>query len=444
MDARLTQKMRTATFVFAGAALTTAFSQLAMAANIFVTPAKGPNLMRSQADRITSLVRRSVENMPEHKLVRSESEADFVLRPSVVRRENGPVLRVEKAKESELVAVAEQPIDITSGVSNAQAVTQRALQLDSYVGTSAMATAAPQQQPATYGPQSYTASRNPAASDESLSGSTSPAGDIPAASDSGDSRSIHNTQPTTAALVENPSMSESMGTSEQSTGSAAIPPSSVDQQNFAQDHDTGDLSSQSSGQQEVVIPESAPQRSVSSEPSSKESSQSSSSGELRGPSPRLANQKMPGFFQMGFGPSFAIGLNSDNIMYNINGAYNYNIDEQWAVKGFGDFNIGTGADSAQFVNLGVAGELYPQNWPSFGGAKPYVQADLGYAFARSSRNLITNSVSTGDGVSIGAGAGFKFEAAELNWDITAHYALLTSQIDQRTPSVLGIRAALNF
>ncbi len=375
--------------------------QSALAANVFVATARGADLARADQEKITGMVRRSVENMPEHTLVQSESEADFVLQPAVVRREEGQILRIEKTKDGDLIAVAEQPVDMASSSANAQSVTQTALQSDTYV-TQANAGG----------------SRHPASAEQSVaSDSTTASSGLSA--DTSDTRTIHSQPAASSNVTTDSGMSDEMADMAPTTGSL------MDDDTTMTDM-AADTSGTGSG--------------MSSGSSLDSTSQDAgvAAGDVRASSPKIASG-IPGFFQVGFGPAFAIGLDSDNIMYNINASYNYNISEQLTAKGFGDFNFGTGADSAQMINLGAAAEVYPQNFPTFGDAQPYLIGDLGYGFAR---NAETNA--TGDGVTVGAGAGFKFAARQLNWDINAHYAVLTTQIDGNTPSVLGIRAALNF
>ncbi|MEK7358246.1 MAG: hypothetical protein AAB250_17500 [Bdellovibrionota bacterium] len=124
-------------------------------------------------------------------------------------------------------------------------------------------------------------------------------------------------------------------------------------------------------------------------------------------------------------------------MTNITASYNYRFDENVVAKGLVDFALGSGSDSARFINVGIGGEFYPtQTLITFG--KPYVGADVGYAFARD------NDDNTENGIAVGVGTGFKFAAAELNMDVNLHYSLLTTQIESTNPSVFGARLAVNF
>ena len=344
------------------------------AADFFVAPAEGVKLSGDQADRITRMVRQSVRNMPEHNLVESDEEADFVLYPSIIQRDSGNYLRIEKKKDSELISVSEQSFDMDMRGENAQNVTQVAIQTDSFVAASDL------QSPAMAG-------RRPAESDRvfndggTVSGTTSSAGEAAA------------------------NMSGAVGGNMNS--------GAVDSRSF---HDMNAIDS------EPMTP--GPQLNTA---------------DLRAPSPRIADGKVPGFFQVGFGPSLAMGLDSDNLLSDINVGYNYNLNERVTTKASGDFNLGLGGNAGQFINLSGGAEYYPVTNQKFTRTKPYITGDAGYGFARNGETH-----AAGSGVTVGGGAGFKFTSEQLNWDINAHYTLLTNTIEGQNPSVVGVRAALNF
>lgn len=297
-------------------AATLAFVSSANAADIFVRPARGADLTRAQQTEITDIVSRAVNNMPEHTLVSNEGDADFVLQPSIVTRDDQQLLRIEKLKDGQTMAMSEEPINsVNASNDRAMAVTETALQTDDYVNQDNV--------------------------------------------DQGGTQSATTTAP-------------------------------------------GDVGA------EVV-----------------------------GASPAVTDRQFPGFFQLAVGPSFGLGMDTDAVMTDIMASYNYRFSEQIIGKGFADFNLGTGSDSARFINVGVGAEFYPtQTLITFG--KPYVGADAGYAFTRD------NEDNTENGVSLGAGAGFKFAAAALNMDVNLHYSVLTEQLDNSTPSVFGVRLAVNF
>jgi hypothetical protein len=130
-------------------------------------------------------------------------------------------------------------------------------------------------------------------------------------------------------------------------------------------------------------------------------------------------------------------MKDDSWMYDLLAAYAVDFNDNVVGKVFGDFNLATGSSVTRFINLGLAGEYYPsRELLTFG--KPYVAADLGYAFTRDGLGR------SGDGISAGLGAGFKFQAAELNWDVAANYTLLLQEVADETPSVFGVRVALGF
>lgn len=160
-------------------------------------------------------------------------------------------------------------------------------------------------------------------------------------------------------------------------------------------------------------------------------------GETRGASPRFARSDRLGYFNIGAGPSFGVNLGNDNVMYNLNAGYNVDVSDRLTAKGFGDFNLSTGNDDARFINLGVGVNVYMTDAIA-GAGRPYVTGDLGYAFVK------TNDDDTKDAMAGGAGAGFQFSTAQLNVDLSLHYSVLFAQIGDETPSVFGLRAAVNF
>lgn len=334
-------------------AATLALSSTAMAADVFVKQTRGSDLSRQQVAEITGLVRNAVTSMPEHQLVNSQKDADFVLQPSVLARGDEMILRIEKVKGTEVLAMSEEKINsFDSSRNRAVAVTETALQDDGY--------------------SDYSMDDNGTSSAVSSSAS-----DSDLYSDTG------------AVEVGR----QSTGTS---TGTSA---------------NTGYTPSSGGGSPSV--------------------------GELTAASPRLANPDRAGQIQLGVGPSFGIGMNNNNVMYDVLVAYAVDLSDNFVAKGFGDLNFGTGSEASRFMNFGIAGEWYPtRELLTFG--KPYLGADIGYAFTRNVDNLQSNNLA------LGAGAGFKFQAAELNWDVNAHYTILMDDIAGDTPSVFGVRLALGF
>lgn len=160
-------------------------------------------------------------------------------------------------------------------------------------------------------------------------------------------------------------------------------------------------------------------------------------GEVRAPSPRIMDPNRPGYFELGIGPGFGMGLDTDRVMYDINASYNRNFSDRLTGKIIGDFNLGSSSDSARFIDLGVGVDAYLQEVQMSYGI-PYLSADLGYGFVRN------NNDRTQDAPAVGVGTGFRFAAEAINFDVNLHYEFLTAQLDSTTPSILGIRAAMNF
>ena len=334
------------------AVFTVAVAQSASAANIFVRNAKGVGLDKGQAAHVTDMVKRSVSNMPEHTLVTNETEADFVLVPTLISRADEQFLRVEKEKDGQVMAMAEEPIrDSAAANDRTLAATESALQGDDYV-----------------------------ADDEAMK-------------------------------------------SEGDRGIASVPESS----NMAMDDHSENNMNSSSG---TTMP---------SEGTMSDTGMAAApaTGEVAAPSPALQNPNRAGFFAIGVGPSFGLGLDQDDVMYNVIASYNRNVSDYLTGKIFGDLNFGAGSDSGRFINVGFGADVYPATFTMAGG-KPYVSGDVGYGFTRN------NEDATKDAISVGAGAGFRFMAQELNMDVNLHYTLLTAELEGKNPSVLGLRAAVNF
>ena len=144
-----------------------------------------------------------------------------------------------------------------------------------------------------------------------------------------------------------------------------------------------------------------------------------------------------GYYGLGIGPSYSSGLANDHAMYDIVASYDHAYNDIVTGKVFGDFNLGSSSDSAQFIDLGVGVDAF-MSALSLGAGRPYLTGDLGYAFARDNNN------NTDDNIAVGAGVGFKFLASQLNYDINLHYQVLTGKIAGTNPSLLGLRAAVNF
>jgi hypothetical protein len=163
----------------------------------------------------------------------------------------------------------------------------------------------------------------------------------------------------------------------------------------------------------------------------------SSSGDLRAASPIFQRPDTSGFFQLGVGPAITSGIGSNNVLFDINGSYNAPINELVIGKAFGDFNLADSASPQHFIELGLGAEFYPWRQALLGGT-PYLDGDIGYAFARD------NLERSQSALAVGGGAGFKFAASDLILDLSVHYSVLTTQLLSNNPSVLDLRAAINF
>ena len=399
--------MRTAIGLFAALLV----GQSALAADIFVRSAQGDKLTHDQSQQVTGLVKRAVQNMPEHHLVTSESEADFTLQPSLVNRDGDQVLRVDKMKDGQLIASSERAIaSVDANRALAIDATQDALNKDTYVTADNFSpeTGAPDDQLGT----------DPSLRDApgSVSGITQ------------DDESMVTTEDMNAYPPKSQTTDPSIAQNQAS-------PQSTDDSMMDQGQAERGMDPTVSGSESQLENRDNPV--VVQPPMPADSPSSVAGGESRAVSPRGQVMSKPSYWNAGIGPAFPVGLRTDNIMYNVHGGYNYNFSDALTGKAFGDLNLSGGANSAQFITLGLGADIYPvQNITAMG--RPYLTGDVGYAFTRNADN------NSQDAPQIGAGAGFKFQAQQLGWDVNLHYSILTAQIDGDTPQVFGVRAAVNF
>ena len=366
-----------------GLLMTTFFAaSSAFAADIFVRDTQGPDLTEDQITEVTELVERAVERMPEHSLVVSEDLSDFVLQPSVSQHDNQMVLRIEKIKEGEILASSEEVLPTTQVNSQrAYAATETALQNDDIAST----------------PVDSTTSSSSSASTTSAD----------------DDALIESNSEANSHSVESNAMAESGVVSDTSTNSDAT--STSEDNAMISTPDTPANLSPLSGDQTAM-----------------------GAGDVRAPSPIFQRPDRMGAFQVGIGPAFGIGMDSDQLLYDVHLGYVAPVSDLFSIKGFGDLNLATGGDANRFLNFGVGADVFPIQSETIVGGRPYLMADVGYAFTRD-KNSVTQ-----DAPAVGAGGGFKFATEQLNMDVNLHYTMLTAKIRDDYPSVLGVRAALNF
>lgn len=161
-------------------------------------------------------------------------------------------------------------------------------------------------------------------------------------------------------------------------------------------------------------------------------------GDVRAPSPLFARPDRRGAFQVGAGPAFSTGMESDQMLYNLNAAYVMPFGDLFSAKAFGDFNLSAGSDPHRFINFGIGAELFPMGATTMAGGRPYLTGDIGYALTRNKNE------NTQDAPAVGVGGGYRFMTQQLNMDVNLHYTMLTAKLEDKFPAVLGLRAAVNF
>ena len=183
-------------------------------------------------------------------------------------------------------------------------------------------------------------------------------------------------------------------------------------------------------QAQAPAPEAAPMHAVAAKPTV--------GGDLRAPSPKIFDKDRQGYFQAGVGTAYGMGLASDSLMYNVGVSYNFNMNDRFTAKALVDTYFASGSVSSRMLNFGVGGDFFINEMTFAKVGLPYITADASLSNTRDALDR------TGTGLAVGGGAGFKFQASELNWDIGLHYTVLTSTIAEESPSVASVRAALNF
>lgn len=387
-----------------------AMGHVANAASIYVQEAKGSGLQQNQVQQVTDTVKQAVSNMPEHNLAQSEDQADFVLRPSIVQSGDEMRLRIEKEKDGNVLAMSEERIESVSASSDqAQTVTQTAMQGDSFVEQSTGAVAETEETAADDEVMAEEPADRSVASSEEMGTSSATslsAGDSALGMDSEYSELQGST--TDISGVQSEEGSESAATSSGDMASGMTNNAGTTSGNTtATNNQAGNTDTMGGGQSMMQQPQS------------------------------MNGRKGPGYLSVGAGPAFALGLDQDDIMISLNAGYNYDLNQRLTAKAFTDLNLSAGSDAGRFWNWGVGADIYPTQ-ASFGPGRPYLTGDVGFAFSRA------NNDATADGVSIGAGAGYRFAMQQTNVDVNIHYSYLTAEVNGDNPAVLGLRAALNF
>ena len=419
-------------------------SESAMANDIFVRPVRGVARDATQLANVTDLVKSAVQALPEHTLATSESSAELVLQPRIIDREGNETLRLESYKNGTLLSSSEETLSsIETGRQGAYTLTQHVLRSDAATTppTSSADTdrtplnpvVAAQDAKQAAATDTRTKSRN------ELMPTSSQQQSSPAA------QGAWRTSPQTNAQTN--AQASSRANAQDSQSAQATPP----ERNLAAaryDRPAGDVTSADNSRTESLRSDNrdytAPgaQPVVDSTPAAGSAqpvaaAADSSAGESRAIAPRHSKLGGPGYFSAGLGAGFGSGMNSTGTLYDINGAYNFDISPEWAAKGFLDLNLGSGSDVSRFIDVAAGGNWYPQQL-QFANSRPYLTADVGLGFVRNSYNEGTQGLATG------LGAGFQFDVASLSVDVNAHYTLLMASLRGTTPQVMGLRLAVNF
>ncbi len=152
--------------------------------------------------------------------------------------------------------------------------------------------------------------------------------------------------------------------------------------------------------------------------------------------PRIMGQE--GHWNLAAGPELGVNLGTNNVLYGLNAGYVVPFTQRFDGKVFGEAALGSGSDVARVFNVGIGTNI------GFGTSvvtkgKPYIDADLGYAWVRD------NSDTSNNGVSLGTGVGYQFAATNsTDLDVLLRYDFVSATVANSNPSVIGARLGINF
>ena len=413
------------------ATTTLAAGCLAQASEIYVRRASGPALTDDQKSEVTDMVRQAVKQAGDQSLVDDETQADFVLQPSVYIQGSAMMLKIEKDKNGGLISSSEQRITaIDSARDSAVAATQAALATTNIASGKAQFSKKGSSS-ATTEPTDDTAGSHSADNNATATASTD-------AATTGANTGTDTDQPMSKPATP----AQDQAQTQNQDGA----PSLDNAQNQTQDvssKPTADVSAN----KPVDVTNAKPADAAPAEAKAGTRSTASgheygngilAGGDLRAPSPFIHNNNQLGTLEAGAGPSFGMGPTGQP-MLDVDVDYAIPYTENISGKVLADANWAPGDQGSHFLDFGVGADFFMPAGKTFNNVRPYATGDVGYAFTRDTAALIQNAPA------VGAGIGFKFAVQETNVDVNAHYTFLTTNIaNTPTPSVLAVRAAVNF
>lgn len=147
-----------------------------------------------------------------------------------------------------------------------------------------------------------------------------------------------------------------------------------------------------------------------------------------------------GSWNITVGPALTIGLESDNVLYGVSGGYTFNLTPKLGARIFADANFGTGDESSQYLDAGVAAKLGVGDVIGQQTSRAYLLGDVALANAE---NADTND--TESGVAVGAGIGYTvMRTQRTDIDVLLRYSLMLTEVEGDLPSLLTARVGVNF
>ncbi len=145
----------------------------------------------------------------------------------------------------------------------------------------------------------------------------------------------------------------------------------------------------------------------------------------------------PGYFSAQAGVGSSSGLGTANNMFNLRAGYNVVYSPLVTGHVIGDFNMGTGSDSAYFNDVAVGANVFiPQI--QLGAFKPYIGGDAGVGFVRNT------AADKQAGLALAAQTGFQWLASQTALDVSLRYEAMAANVAGTTPAVVSLNAGIDF
>jgi hypothetical protein len=398
---------------FAVALATLALCSQAKAAQYFVREtAAETGIELSDAHAATVLVKNLIANRAADSLGQTESTADYVLQPRLLKLGDVYLLTIEKSRTGEILYAAQTKF---RDMANLDIATGRAVEL---AFNEAEAT-------------SNVAHNSSGSRRNSEAGPSAPyaESDMVARVDSGRSG---------ATAVRDLPMSDEQGRENSRSARAAARPAGSARMLAQQDSTVRPYGSGSGTTSGTSSGDTGAGPSAATQPSAAARTEAATTPSVASSIANKFPDRKMGYWNLGVGPVFPRKLESDHLMYGVSGGYVWDLQPQISIKALAEAAFTSANDGAQFTDVGLGANYYFLN--SLESA-PYLTADMGYGYAKS------DTAGSAEGFSLGLGAGYQFfRTTERTLDILVRFTTIMNGLSRTggNPSALGARFAVNF